>query len=334
MIEEDDDGVAESFPLSENVKRALSTRFSDPDIDLLIVRPERFAYYGKARFRTGYMVYEADRWPKAWIGFGKAHLDLVLTPSNFCRDGMVASGMPADRVAVLPHGVDPGCFRQSPSAADDRTFRILFVGTPSRRKGLALLLDALPLVRTGEASLRLTIKTEHWPERSDGEDDLLAKLDAVRSRGIDVVIDRNCLPEAEMATLYRSHDVTCLPHMGEGFGLCALEAMACGCPVIATAWSGPADFLDVETGWPILEFDEIRTGLPLPKSFPSPCHARMVTPRTTAIARQLEQCMNAGAFERRRRGKLASARAATYDWNAIARQYLELIPRIPKNQRL
>ena len=83
MIEEDDDGIINSqLDIGEGVKRALNTRFPDPDVDLLIVRPERFQHYGKAPVRTAYMVFEADRWPEDWVALGTKNLELVLDSLN------------------------------------------------------------------------------------------------------------------------------------------------------------------------------------------------------------------------------------------------------------
>jgi glycosyltransferase involved in cell wall biosynthesis len=55
----------------------------------------------------------------------------------------------------------------------------------------------------------------------------------------------------QMGALYRSADCFVLPTRGEGFGMPVLEAMACGLPTIATAWSGPADFLHEGVGFPL-----------------------------------------------------------------------------------
>jgi len=55
----------------------------------------------------------------------------------------------------------------------------------------------------------------------------------------------------QMGALYRSADCFVLPSRGEGWGMPILEAMACGLPVIATDWGGPADFLHEGVGYPL-----------------------------------------------------------------------------------
>ena len=329
MIEEDDDGIIDSqLDIGEGVRRALNTRFPDPDVDLLIVRPERFQYYGMAPLRTAYMVFEADRWPEDWVALGTKNLELVLTPSKFCRDGLIASGMPGDRIAILPHGVDPAFFGPMPPRCDDGTFRILFVGTPSRRKGATQLLDAFQSDRLDHRRLSLTIKTEKLAHRYEIRDALAPRIAAVRALGARVTLIEDLYSEQEMARLYGSHDVLCSPHMGEGFGLCALEAMACARPIVATAWSGICDFFDRDAGWPITNFDLIDTDLPLPATFPAPSGARMAAPGIPAIAAGLNDASTASKAELEARGRAAASKASSYSWAGIAERYLGHVSRL------
>jgi D-inositol-3-phosphate glycosyltransferase len=46
------------------------------------------------------------------------------------------------------------------------------------------------------------------------------------------------VPRAELADWYRASDLVCVPSYSESFGLVALEAQACGTPVVATAIGG------------------------------------------------------------------------------------------------
>jgi glycosyltransferase involved in cell wall biosynthesis len=61
-------------------------------------------------------------------------------------------------------------------------------------------------------------------------------------------------PAHQLGAIYRSADCFVLPSRGEGWGLPILEAMACGLPVIATAWSAQTDFINSGVAYP-LEID-------------------------------------------------------------------------------
>jgi glycosyltransferase involved in cell wall biosynthesis len=78
----------------------------------------------------------------------------------------------------------------------------------------------------------------------------VAKLRLPASAPIVVMLNPE-FNEAQMGSLYRSADCFVLPTRGEGWGMPVLEAMACGLPVISTAWSGPADFLHAGVGYPL-----------------------------------------------------------------------------------
>jgi hypothetical protein len=124
-----------------------------------------------------------------------------------------------------------------------------------------------------------------------------------------------------MAALYRSCDVMVLPYRGEGFCMPALEAMACGLPVIVPA-GGPTDeFVPDAACWrvpsrrapkPVNRVDEWDTA-----STPF-----MLEPDLPAL-RDLLLEADADPGERRSRGAAGTAAAAAFGWDAIARRYAE-----------
>jgi hypothetical protein len=59
------------------------------------------------------------------------------------------------------------------------------------------------------------------------------------------------LPAGELPALYRAADVVVLPYRGEGFCLPALEAMACGVPVVHTGNGPTGEFCPPDAGWPL-----------------------------------------------------------------------------------
>ena len=121
-------------------------------------------------------------------------------------------GLPPERIVVTPNGVDPAF---SPGPGGDAGY-LLFVGAIQERKNPLAAADAavdvgLPLVVAG-------------PERDRG----LAR--ELERRGADL---RGYVDKPALAELYRGAACLVLPTRYEGFGLPALEAMACGTPVVA-----------------------------------------------------------------------------------------------------
>ena len=137
----------------------------------------------------------------------------VLTVSERTkRDLVELYSVPAEKVVVVPNGVDPA-FRPGPDGRHDYA---LLVGAIQARKDPLAAADAsaaagLPLVVAGPA-----------------KDRALAR--ELERRGADL---RGYVPKDELAELYRGAACLVFPSRYEGFGLPVLEAMASGTPVVA-----------------------------------------------------------------------------------------------------
>ncbi len=154
----------------------------------------------------------------------------VLSPFYKALDAKIAvSPMAAKTVAeifpndlrVIPNGVDVARFkpRDTPRSLNE----ILFVGRPATRKGLSVLLDALPLVLEKVPEARLVIVGSH------SEDVKLPKklLSSVKVRGM--------LDDDELVHAMHSASILCAPSTGaESFGIVLIEAMAAGLPVLTS----------------------------------------------------------------------------------------------------
>jgi glycosyltransferase involved in cell wall biosynthesis len=128
------------------------------------------------------------------------------------RDLVDLYGIPPERIAVTPHGVDPAF---GPGQVAGGGY-LLFVGAVQARK------DPLRAARAARAvGLPLVVA---GPER---EPELARELEAL---GADL---RGYVEKDELAGLYRGAAALVLPSRYEGFGLPVLEAMASGLPVVA-----------------------------------------------------------------------------------------------------
>ena len=171
-----------------------------------------------------------------------------------CRDEvaeLTALGVPADRVRVVPCGVDPEWFAPATgaeAAAPGRRerHRLLQLGRLVRRKGAEVSIEALAgipdaelVVAGGEAGTAVA------------DDPEVRRLRRVAARlGVaDRVRFTGAVPRPEVPALIRSADVVLCPAYYEPFGIVPLEAMACGVPVVASAVGGQRDTVaDPATG--------------------------------------------------------------------------------------
>ncbi len=139
------------------------------------------------------------------------------------QDGVRGLGIPPDRLRVVGHGIDPEVFT---TGAPAQPAHFLFVGGADPHKGLGLLLDAWALPRAADLPALQIV----GPAAVDpGVERRAAALPPGRVR-LQPPVD-----DLELARLYRTAVALLLPSRAEGFGLPVLEAMACGCPVVACA---------------------------------------------------------------------------------------------------
>jgi D-inositol-3-phosphate glycosyltransferase len=151
-----------------------------------------------------------------------------------------------DHVNVVPPGVDGATF--SPRDRTDARDRLylkglrlaLYVGRLQPHKGpdVAIRTVAEAIVRDPVATRDLQLAIVGGPSGTDvGEIDRL--LDLITALGIN---DRVMLfppqPQERLADFYAAADVVLVPSRSESFGLVALEAQACGTPVIAARVGG------------------------------------------------------------------------------------------------
>ncbi|MGY1670425.1 glycosyltransferase family 4 protein [Geodermatophilus sp. SYSU D00710] len=169
-----------------------------------------------------------------WYGFTAMQarvaprLDAVTTVSESSRrDIETHLHVPAAGVEVIPVGIDPGVFTPPP-AGRPREVDSIVVTTSADvpLKGLVHLLEALAKLRT-ERAVRLTVVGTARPGGpAESALDRLGLRDAVRFTGP--------LPEADLVRLLQSATVAAIPSLYEGFSLPAVEAMACGTPLVTT----------------------------------------------------------------------------------------------------
>ncbi|WP_053734845.1 glycosyltransferase [Nocardia sp. NRRL S-836] len=154
---------------------------------------------------------------------------------------LAAAGVPRSRIALAARGVDVELFQPRGDTAQRTGLRrIVTVADPMVDNGLVDLVAALP--RLGEVELVIA------GTPGSGEADRITRC--ARRFGVDERVRLlGVVPRAELPALLRSADVVaCVPPQATWDAL-ALEAMACGVPVVATAVGGLTDaVIDGVTG--------------------------------------------------------------------------------------
>lgn len=238
----------------------MSRALSDPDLDLLLF-PTIYSYVPVfSRARKIVMIHDviAETYPqltlphplqrlfwRAKVALGRRQADAIVTVSEYSRQGIARRfKLAPGRIFVVGEANDP-IFRRLPDARltlrlaalgitlDQRS--IIYVGGFSPHKNLEALVATFARLATRPtfSDIRLIMVGEYEKEVFHSYFSVIKRQ--VAEHGIaDRVIFTGYLSDEELVALLNCATVLALPSLIEGFGLPAVEAAACGCPVIAT----------------------------------------------------------------------------------------------------
>jgi glycosyltransferase involved in cell wall biosynthesis len=258
-----------------------ATFFSDPHLHLAV----------KARFFA------------QWTRFSCRRADALLVPSQATKDEVVrAVRTDADRIKVIPHGVDHERFRR-PAADEvhaartwlglpgDATF-ITFLGTIEPRKNVPGLVRAY----VASCSSMPAPPTLVLAGGTGWDSEIDAALAEVPEHLL--VVRPGFVPDDVLPGLLGGAEIVAYPSFGEGFGLPVLEAMACGATVLTT------DRLSLpEVGGDAVAYAK--------------------SPEVEDVAAALSQLL-ADPASREALGAAAATRAATFSWLQTARGHRDV----------
>ena len=245
----------------------------------------------------------------AKVALGRFQADALVTVSEYSRQGILRRfGIAPERVFVVGEASDP-IFRVldqpqltprllSLGISDDHRL-ITYVGGFSPHKNLHALIAAFAeLVARKEYSDLLLVMVGEYQKEVFHSYFGTIKTEVERFGLGDRVIFTGYLPDDQLVVLLNLSTVLALPSLMEGFGLPALEAAACGCPVIATNAS------------------------PLPELLGD--GGIYIEPRQEELQRALETVLNSVSLRSRMRMAGLSA-ASRLSWDAAARQMISVM---------
>jgi len=182
---------------------------------------------------------------KSKVALGRFQADALITVSEYSRRAIVRHfGIDPDRVFVVGEASDP-VFRVidrprlSPLlrslGIDEQDRLVVYVGGFGPHKNLEILVEAFQALagRGAFADVRLVLVGEFEKEVFHSYYEVISAQ--VRRLGLaGRTVFSGYLPDEDLVALLNVATVLVLPSLMEGFGLPAVEAAACGCPVIAT----------------------------------------------------------------------------------------------------
>jgi len=210
-------------------------------------------------------------------------------------------GARAERVHVIPCGVDTELFQPMDRAAAKELLELgpepllIYVGRLQPIKGLETLVHAMP--RVPDAKLLIIGGDQDEPDNGHG----IHLRECVRTLGLaGRVRFLGAQPQHRLRLFYTAADATVMPSYYESFGMVALEAMACGSPVVASRVGGLTTTIqDGVTGHLVPEGDPIAL---------ADCLARLLADDET----------------RARLGREATRWAAEHRWACVTEKVCEL----------
>jgi alpha-maltose-1-phosphate synthase len=179
---------------------------------------------------------------------------VIAVSQSMKKDVQDLYGVDADRIRVIPNGIDVAEYRRKPNPELLRKYGIdgdkpfaLFVGRITRQKGIIHLLRALAHLPRGTQ----IVLCAGAPDTAEIGEEMKSKVAELRAHRPDLHVHwiDAMVAREDVITLYSHAAVFVCPSVYEPFGIINLEAMACGAAVVASRVGGiPESVVDGETG--------------------------------------------------------------------------------------
>lgn len=253
LVDFDDDIalLAQNTSANSNIKRY--------DVSLQLQLPNEWSNT-IADFNIGFTAgVETTKAPDAW-GRAVNLMNLVIVPSEFTKNGLVAAGAEPNKIVVIPESFPDSFLDDSSEGILDldlsTDFNFLCVGqmtgnnVQNDRKNIPMTMELFARAFEGNDKVGLIVKTNFGANSKLDKkftlnifNEMIAKISP---KGPKFYLLHGPMNEKEMFGLYTHPKIKAFLSLtrGEGFGLPLLEAAVCELPIIATQWSAHTEFLN------------------------------------------------------------------------------------------
>jgi glycosyltransferase involved in cell wall biosynthesis len=211
------------------------------------------APFRRDKYNIGYFAWELPDFPEAWMS-SLDYFDEIWCPSNFVRESLALKSilpvitMPHAMGFERPAGAQSALRAQFGLPQDRLLFLCLFdLNSYTARKNPRAVIEAFRMAGLPEGAACLVIKVQNAELNPS---DFAALRQAVKGIPGTVVIS-STLSRVEVYALEAACDCFVSLHRSEGFGLAVAESMYLGKPVVSTDWSGTAEYVNHNNGYPV-----------------------------------------------------------------------------------
>ena len=236
----------------------------EPDINLIITAPLHWKQHCLAKRNWVYLIWEGDKIPQCYIDEClNPDIEYVFVASEHTKKAVLKSVKDEDtlieiakgneiinKLIVVPHGVDLNLFYPKEKPKEQFTF-LANKGWRNLedRGGIQYLVKAYLEEFSPQDNVKLLVKINP----AYGIPNLDSFVGQITDKAkeqlplLQFAVDN--VSYDKMVDFYSQGDVFVMPSRAEAFGIPAIEAMACGLPVITTNFGGQTDFCNNDNGW-------------------------------------------------------------------------------------
>ena len=246
------------FGDSFRLAKKLEGRDIDYDIKIIHVPCDAYLRYMEpCKYHIGHLFWETDRMSPEWV-WNCNLVDEIWTGSEHNKQAFEKSGVTRP-IWVFPQAIDTALAKQQLDlweVPSHRGFLFYSIFQWIQRKNPELLVKAYLSEFGSEENVSLLIKTYREKfteeEKNSIESEIRVwKQEIGKQNSPPIYLNVELMSKKDVFRLHKTGDCFVLPHYGEGWSICEVEAMLFGKPVIATNLGGVHDWLTKESYLPL-----------------------------------------------------------------------------------
>ena len=212
------------------------------DIDIILEEHDHHYFYDAYDgYRIGYNVWESTRYSEQFFQ-QLLTLDELWVPTQWQKQISIEQGYPANKIFVIPEGVDGRTFKPTSRPQKKNKFTFIIVGRWDYRKGVKESIEGFLKAFPNNDEVELLLNVEN-PYPVDGMNSTEERLKHYNLEDPRIKILK-FLDRKQYIKLLQNANVLISCARSEGWNLPLIEALACGTPSIYTKCSGQLEFTE------------------------------------------------------------------------------------------